>query len=236
MTDMTPPIARKSKPDAGSLAKQLAQDVADVLSRAIEQRGTASLVVSGGSTPKPMFQHLATHEELDWSKVTVTLADERAVPVGHADSNESFVHEHLLVGAAAKARYVSLLPPDVTDLDDLSVVAERVDAMGSCFDIVLLGMGGDGHTASLFPDAPELEAAMSSPVSAVAVRPPSVAQERISLSAGRLVATRHLWLHISGDGKRDVLEAAFAEGSLPIARVFELAALSDVERVIYLTS
>ena len=96
--------------------------------------------------------------------------------------------------------------------------------------------GGDGHTASLFPDAPELEDAMNSSVSVVAVRPPSVAQARISLSAGRLVAARHLWLHISGDSKREVLDAALEEGRLPIARVFALADPSDVERVIYLTS
>lgn len=236
VSSTTRPITRKSEPDADALAQRLAHDVAGVLGRAIDERGTASLVVSGGGTPKPMFQVLATHDELDWSKVTVTLADERAVPVDHADSNERFVHEHLLVGAAAKARFVSLLPQDVSNLADLGPVAARVDAIGDRFDVVMLGMGGDGHTASLFPDAPELESAMDSSVSVVAVRPPSVAQARISLSGQRLVATRHLWLHISGDSKRDVLESALAEGQLPIARVFALADSANVERLIYLTS
>lgn len=235
MSNSAKAIRRESAADAELLAKHLATDVAAVLSSAIAERGSASLVVSGGGTPKPMFEYLSRFDSVDWSKVKMTLADERAVPVGHEDSNESFVHQHLLTASAAGASYVSLLPENLQTLESLAAVGKRIDDMGQPFDLVLLGMGGDGHTASLFPDAPELESAMNAEQSVVALHPPSVAQARISLSGKRLVNTRMLWLHIAGDGKRAVLDTALAEGTLPIARVFDIADPSKVDRRIYQT-
>ena len=233
---MSTSIERISEPDADALALHLAQDVAAVLRSAVAERGGATLVVSGGSTPLPMFQRLAQESDVPWSKVQVTLADERAVPPDHADSNEGFVHKNLLTGTAAVASFVSMLPAGLPSLDRLDEVSGRIDAMGSPFDVVLLGMGGDGHTASLFPDAPELEDAMASTTSVVALNPPSVSQARLSLSASRLIDTRHLWLHISGASKAQVLETALADGTLPIARVLKHAASGSAHRAIYLTS
>lgn len=233
---MATDIKRISEADADALARRLASDVAEVLRRAVAERGKATLVVSGGSTPLPMFQCLTQESDVPWAQVTITLADERAVLPDHKDSNEGFVHTHLLKGDAASASYVSLLPAGLPSMDRLAEVATRIDEMGAPFDIVLLGMGGDGHTASLFPDAPELEDAMATTSSVVALNPPSVSQGRISLSADRLVSTRHLWLHISGASKTSVLNEALAAGSLPIARVFERAAGTDVDRTIYLTA
>lgn len=233
---MTMSINRIVQPTADALADRLAKDVAKVLSTAIAERGRASAVVSGGSTPLPMFQCLAKDASVDWSRVTITLADERAVPADHDDSNERFAFTHLFQGAAQAASFVSLLPEDLFALDDLTAVAERVDAMADVFDVVLLGMGGDGHTASLFPDAPELEFAMQTDQSVTALHPPSVSQARISLSAQRLLKSRHMWLHISGDAKAAVLQEALAEGSLPIARLLENATQRELDTAIYSTS
>ncbi len=230
---MSAMIDRIVESDSQELAARLASDVASVLRAAISERGQASLVVSGGSTPLPMFECLAEEPDIDWAKVQITLADERSVPADHADSNEGFVHTHLLKGDAARAQFVSLLPDNVPAIDQLGAVAERIDAMGEVFDIVLLGMGGDGHTASLFPDASELEHAFETDVSVVGLTPPSVPQARISLSASRLLATRHLWLHITGQSKLAVLEDALDKGQLPIARLLDAAAGTDARRSIY---
>ena len=232
---MTATIERIVESDADALALRLARDVATVLQSAIVERGRATLVVSGGSTPLPMFQCLAREPDLSWEKVQVTLADERAVPPDHADSNEGFVQTNLLTGAAASASFVSMLPEGLPSLDQLEEVSNRIDAMGSPFDVVLLGMGGDGHTASLFPDAPELESAMESTTSVVALNPPSVSQARLSLSARRLIDARNLWLHISGASKAQVLDQALAAGTLPIARVFEKAVSGKANLAIYQT-
>lgn len=230
---MTASVNRVVQPTPEALAQQLAKDVAAALIAAINERGKATLVVSGGSTPLPMFTCLAKDDAVDWSAVTITLADERAVPVGHADSNESFVHTHLLRDAAAAARFVSLLPADLSAVDQLDEVSQRVGEMGEEFDVVLLGMGTDGHTASLFPDAPELKAAMEMEDAVTALHPPSVSQARISMSAKRLLATRHLWLHISGERKSQVLDEALAGGVLPIAVMLTRASELNVATAIY---
>ncbi|MFK7995064.1 MAG: 6-phosphogluconolactonase [Granulosicoccus sp.] len=198
--------------NAQVLAVALARFVADALQAAIGEHGEASLVVSGGSTPAPVF-HQLSQTAIDWSKVCVTLADERWVPPGHADSNESLVRETLLVDKAATARFVSLYREGAPEsaIDD---IARDVDAMPHPFTVTILGMGGDGHTASLFPDAPpaQLEAAMDleNEHSVALLNPPSVDQLRITLTRAALLKSVHRVLHITGDGKRQVLADALS--------------------------
>lgn len=209
--------------DAASLAARLADDVAGGLGEALAARGAASLVVSGGSTPRPFLERLA-RASLDWSRVAVTLADERWVDAGHADSNAALVRATLLVGPAAAARFVALHEDAATPEEGLDAVARRIDAMPRPFDVVVLGMGGDGHTASLFPDAPELEHAMTDTTSPVAaMHPPSVPQARITLTRAALLDSRARFLHVTGADKRDVLERALADEPrlAPIARVLD---------------
>jgi 6-phosphogluconolactonase len=150
--------------------------------------------------------------DLDWSKVSITLADERWVPPDHADSNESLVRKTLLTGHAAAARFVPLYRQVVDDAQALKQVTADIRSMHLPFCVVMLGMGADGHTASLFPDAPaqELRAAMALDNEDVVafLHPPSVSQTRISLTRACLLDAGHRFLHITGTGKRDVLRDA----------------------------
>jgi 6-phosphogluconolactonase len=200
---------------AATLACTLGQAVATRLKDALAQGRQASLVVSGGSTPAPVFHFLAS-VDIPWSQVVVTLADERWVPPGHPDSNESLVRNTLLTGKASAARFISLYREGVSEAQALQAVAADIDSMPQPFTAVMLGMGADGHTASLFPDAPEdeLSAAMAldNPNRVAFLHPPSVSQARISLTRACLLNADHRYLHITGEAKRGVLADALNAG------------------------
>ena len=123
------------------LAEGLALNVAKQLSEAIAARGNAVLVVSGGRSPVAFFQHLAK-QELDWSKVVVTLADERWVPVEHADSNAGLLKQYLLKGPAAKAQFLSLYSA-AASVEQAAEQADRLLAELPPIDVLVLGMGDD---------------------------------------------------------------------------------------------
>ena len=207
--------------DRDALGKRLAADIAGWLREAIDARGKASLVVSGGSTPAPLFAALR-RADIDWSKVRITLADERWVSPDHDDSNEALVRRSLLVERAAAAGFVALYREAPSPEEALGTVHAALAAMPRPFDVVVLGMGTDAHTASLFPDAPELEAAMGERDSLVAAtHPPSVSQARITLTAAALLDSHRCLLHVTGADKREVLERALGAPPPrpPIARV-----------------
>lgn len=189
------------------LARQLAEAVAEALRTDLEHHDQALLVVSGGSTPVPFFTALAACR-LPWERVQITLADERWVAETADDSNARLVREHLLRGPAAAATFVPLTSEHATPEEGCDVVAERVEALAWPASVVILGMGGDGHTASFFPDSRELDLALTTDSAAVAVRTPSQPQPRITLSAGHLHRARRHVLHITGGDKRAVLARA----------------------------
>jgi len=200
--------------DADALAQVLSTTIAEHLQMEIEAAGAASLVVSGGSTPAPVFSRLS-QTDMDWSRVTVTLADERWVPPGHKDSNESLVRNLLLINKASSAGFVSLYREGKTAEQAVPIVAKEIAAMPQPFTVSILGMGGDGHTASLFPDASaeQLDVAMAldnTDMLAV-LDPPSVAQTRISLTRAALLDSKKRFLHITGDGKSQVLADALKQ-------------------------
>ncbi|EAQ96004.2 6-phosphogluconolactonase [Congregibacter litoralis] len=204
------------------LDEDLAADVARILRSALEQRGKASLVLSGGSTPKGFFGTLAK-EDLDWSRVTVTLADDRWVRADHRDSNDRLVRENLLQGAAGDAQFVSLVTQDEHPRDAVSEISKRLADLGT-IDVMILGMGGDGHFASLFPGAENLSAGLdlSSSDTVIAVDPITAPHARMSMTLARILDSRHLIVHIVGEEKRAVLERARLEkdaATLPIAAV-----------------
>ena len=151
--------ALRDFPDQDSLLSTIAEEVAGRLSAAVEERGSASLVVSGGRTPEALFQRLS-RAEIPWSKVTVTLADERWVPESDPDSNAALVKRTLLQGRAAEARFLPLYGGEETPEAGQAACEQRLEEIERPFDLVLLGMGEDGHTASLFPGAETLQAAL----------------------------------------------------------------------------
>ncbi len=194
--------------DRAGLDQALAERVASALRSAIAKRGEANLVVSGGSTPVGVFRTLSD-VALDWSAVRITLADERWVAVDHGDSNERLVREHLLRNSAAGASFTSLFTGHKTAEEGEEEVARRLSAF-PLFDVVMLGMGEDGHTASLFPESEALVRGqdLSSNRSCLAVQPSHAPHQRMSLTLRRLLQARLVILHITGQGKRDVFERA----------------------------
>ncbi|MDI2591557.1 6-phosphogluconolactonase [Pseudomonas sp. N3-W] len=192
------------------LADGLALKVAEQLRAAIEARGTAVLVVSGGRSPVAFFQNLAK-QALDWSKVVVTLADERWVPVEHADSNAGLLKRYLLQGPAARAKFLSLYSA-TANLEEAAQNADRLLAELPPIDVLILGMGDDGHTASLFPDSPNLADALKLDGSRRCwpMLAPTVPHQRLSMSRALLASATHKVLSISGQSKLTTLNAALA--------------------------
>ncbi|MDI3272816.1 6-phosphogluconolactonase [Pseudomonas sp. MDT1-16] len=192
------------------LADGLALNVAKQLSDAIDARGTATLVVSGGRSPVAFFQNLAK-QKLDWSKVVVTLADERWVPVEHADSNAGLLKRYLLQGPAAKAQFLSLYSA-TANLELAAEQADRLLAELPPIDVLILGMGDDGHTASLFPNSPNLADALKVDGSRRCwpMLAPTVPHQRLTMSRALLASAQFTVLSISGQSKLTTLSAALA--------------------------
>lgn len=200
--------------NAEQLARQLAKDVAERLRAAISGKGRATLVVSGGRSPVAFFQALAK-EALDWSKVTVSLADERWVPVEHADSNEGLLRRHLLTGNAAKARFVGLYR-QAPSLEAAALATDQALADLPPIDVLVLGMGDDGHTASLFPDSPNLVEGLrlDGERLCLPMLAPSVPHQRLSLTRRLLATAGFTVLSVQGAGKLATLRAALAGNEL----------------------
>jgi 6-phosphogluconolactonase len=199
----------------------LVETTADALADGIERAGEAALVVSGGRSPIPYFQALA-RQPLVWRRVTVTLADERWVPPSDQESNERLVREMLLTGGAADADFVGLYTGAETPEAGASAAARALDAVPRPFDLVVLGIGEDGHTASFFPGAPALDQALAGSERCVAVRSTAVPQPRITLSLSTLLDSRRIVLAIAGEAKRRVYEQALSDGpvgELPVRAV-----------------
>ncbi len=188
------------------------------LAEGIGLRGPASLVVSGGKTPVPLFESLAECP-LDWDRITVTLADERWVAADDAESNERLVRSHLLCNGAAGAKFIPLKIDDSTFETCVADLGVRLEAVPRPFDMVVLGLGEDGHTASLFPDAPELERGFSTHEAALMLHPAGQANARLSLSAHSLLQSREIILFIQGTAKLRILEQALEPGPISLLPV-----------------
>tara|TARA_B110000967_G_C18794697_1_gene515135 strand:- start:81 stop:773 length:693 start_codon:yes stop_codon:yes gene_type:complete len=194
--------------NASALDIALSEKVAGLLGGSIDARGDASLVVSGGRTPMGFF-HLLSQQSLDWSKVTILLADERWVDADHADSNEKLVRENLLINEASKATYLALKNSADQAVDGEAECASALAELDA-FTVVILGMGDDGHTASLFPGSDALAAglAMDSGRDCIAVTPLHAPHQRMSLTLPRLLNSQQIVIHISGVSKQQVLNQA----------------------------
>ncbi|RUO20874.1 6-phosphogluconolactonase [Aliidiomarina iranensis] len=201
-----------------ALVAQLTQQVSDILTTAVQERGHGYLVVSGGRTPVSFFQQLA-QQPLPWQNISILLADERWLPVSHEASNEGLVRQYLLQHHAKAAEMISLISEHSTAVAGLRTINQRLQPLPR-FDAVILGMGEDGHTASLFPESAALQEGLSTQNPAVAVTPLHAPHERMSLSKSRLLNSQHLFFHLVGKAKAAVLEQALAENSALPASVF----------------
>ena len=192
-----------------ALNDAFAAQLVTILEQAITERGAAYLVVSGGRTPQALFAKLAD-TPLAWDKVTVLLADDRYLPPDAEHSNERLVRNTLLQRHAASARFISLYAPAADAYTAVAEIKARVASLPT-FDAVILGMGEDGHTASLFPCSKEIQAGLATdaPV-ALAVTPSTAPYQRLSLSKTRLLNSAVIYLHLVGPKKLTVLEQAMA--------------------------
>ncbi len=196
---------------SGALAlnQNFAGKIADALRQGIAVNGKASLVVSGGRTPLDLFIQL-TRQELDWSNVVITLADERWVAPDNGASNEKLVRDNLLQGFAASATFISLKNAATSPFDGEAETEEALKALPRPIDVVILGMGDDGHTASLFPGAANLAAALAldSGRTCIGMTPLTAPLDRITLTLPVLLDSRNIYLHLMGEAKREVYERA----------------------------
>jgi 6-phosphogluconolactonase len=211
-------------------AAALAERVAERLRAGLAARGSATLAVSGGSTPKNFFGRLA-REKLDWANVQVTLVDERWVPESDERSNARLVRTTLLQDAASAASFIPLYTGDTTPEAGLATANQRIDALPRPFDTVVLGMGDDGHTASFFPRGDHLAEALDldGQTHVLPMHAPGAGEPRITLSLPTLLETRALYLLIAGEKKRDLL--ADARLGLGAAQDYPVRAVLTQQRV-----
>jgi 6-phosphogluconolactonase len=214
--------------DGAALAEGLADRVSTALADAVAARGKATIAVSGGSTPKAFFKSLSTRD-IDWAKVTITLVDERFVPADNPRSNHLLVAENLLQGNAQAANFLPLYRAADSADEAAKIVSRDAEALGAPFDVVILGMGTDGHTASFFPGGNNLANAISAetPRGVITMEAEGAGETRLTFTFSSLQDARLLVLHIEGQGKKDVLAAAENDGpetDMPIRAVLRRAA------------
>ena len=215
--------------DADELADAIAGDVGFVIESAIDARGSAVIALAGGKTPLPGYEKLA-QAKLDWKKVTIIPTDERIVPLGDALSNVTALAKIFL----PKGARVMPIVPEATD--DYKAAGRSADALMQDLhwplDLCLLGVGADGHTASIFPGA-DFDEALNGPRERRALGvmpdplPPEAPVARVSLSRQGIVTARALTIAVTGADKRKIIEQAIKQGPsspYPIGRV-----LADAE-------
>jgi len=197
------------------LDQALADNVSQILQSAIALKGKASIAVSGGSTPKGFFTVLS-NKDIDWKKVTITLADERWVDINSDASNTRLVHENLLQNKAAVAKFFHLKQGDKLSEETLADLNIAANNLLLPLDVVILGMGEDGHTASLFPCSKQIQSGLdnSNPSSLMKTEPTTAPHQRITFSFAALKQSKNIFLHLCGDSKKKVLNKALSDDDI----------------------
>lgn len=226
-------VMQQACASAPAMAAALAQHVASALRAAIVERGRAVLFVSGGRSPVALFEQLS-QLPLEWGKLCVGLVDERCVAESSADRNDALVRRHLLQGTAAQARFVPLVELGLDADEELIGARQRVAKIGSPADVLVLGVGEDGHTASWFPGADETAAAMDAATDAqvAIVRPKAAPHVRLTLTLPVVLQARQILLPVQGSAKQAVLERA-AEPTADVARLPVAAVLHQANRPLH---
>ena len=192
-----------------SLASDLCQSIGEILTEAIRKRGRASMAVSGGGTPTPLFKEFSLLS-IDWAKVDLTLVDDRWVDAKNSDSNELLVRTHLIKNKATKVNFIPLKNDSKTAKEGQKISEEMLKNITLPFDVVVLGMGSDGHTASLFPCSDELPDAMdlNNLNYLISTSPKTAPYHRLSLTARVIIDAKYVFLHLNGSSKLHTLESA----------------------------
>ena len=201
------------------LSAALAEQLATHLQRAVEEQGHASLAVSGGKSPIPLFETLA-RKPIHWGAITITLVDERWVGSDHPDSNEKQVRDHLLQHRAADAAFIGLKNRADDATAGAAACERQLSALPTRLTAVVLGMGTDGHTASWFADAAEYSHAVDADTTerVCAIHPQHAPHPRLTLTLPAVLDSDFIALMISGAEKRQVFESAVKQ-QLPVAHL-----------------
>ncbi len=207
-------IPFKAFPDQESAAAALADQIGQRLTAGIAANGRASLAVSGGTTPVALFERLSGMD-LNWPDVVITLVDERWVAPTDGDSNERLVRSHLLKAKAAAATFVGLKNEAATASAGEHACEQALKKVPRPFDVLIMGMGADGHTASLFPGAAKLAQAtdLRATQACMGIAPLNAPHERMTLTLPAILDAGQIFLHITGPNKKDVLAQARTDGS-----------------------
>jgi len=208
------------------LAQNLAQNIALILEDSIKAYGQATLLVSGGNTPKLFFQKLS-EINIAWKKVTIGLVDERWLENDSKDSNAFLVQENLLINFAKEARFVGLYVKGVSASSAQKICSKIYEKEFERTDVLVLGMGTDGHTASLFPNNERLKEAydLTNDNFCISIEPKTAPYERMSLTLRKVLEAKNIILHIEGKEKLEVYRSAIEAKDIykyPVSSVLNL--------------
>ena len=194
---------------AESLEIDLSQRIGQLLTQSITENGCASIAVSGGRSPIGLFEELSKLN-LDWSKVELALVDERWVDAKNEDSNELLVRRHLIKNKATQIKFFPIKNTANSAKEGQLLYEQALQNVELPFDVIVLGMGDDGHTASLFPCCKELSQAMDpdNQQKCIVTKPKNAPYERISLTFSTISKAKNLFLHLRGSSKLRTFELA----------------------------
>jgi len=215
-----------------SLVSELSERIAYYLKKSIKENNKASLLVSGGNTPKPLFKALS-NIDIEWKKITIALVDERWVDSNNKDSNELLVKTNLLQNFASKANFVGMYFDENNEIKAQEICSKTYKDKVYPFDVIILGMGSDAHTASLFPNNEKLDEAfdMQNENLCISILPTTAPHRRMSLTLKAILSAKTIILHIEGEEKLKVYKEAISlndKYKMPIASVLNQD-MKDIE-------
>jgi 6-phosphogluconolactonase len=207
-----------------------ARKITKLLRDGIEENGRASLVVSGGRTPVDLFNTLSK-SNIEWEKVDISLADERWVDNIDDASNEKMLRAKLLINNAANANFVPLKTQHSDAEDAVMTCTDNLKKMRTPFDVLILGMGEDGHTASLFPCSKQIAQGldMESGDTFIAVQPTTAPNQRMSLTLPALLNSNQIFLHLTGESKKELMNTVLSDDDAMVMPIRAVINNADVE-------